>query len=370
MRGDVEADGLSVVIASIGRAGVARTVASLLAAGRAADRPVHVIVAWQGAHPPPDLPAGVEIVNVLPLGASAGRNAGVARVHTPLVGFVDDDEVVDAGWVTATLAAFEDPAVDAAFGQVLPLDDGLPYCVLRFDRPRVVRGHALAPWDVGTGGNMAFRRQVLDELGRFDSHLGPATPSRSGEDTDLIVRLLTSGRVLAQRSDMVVFHPTKDAAEILASRRPYGRGMGALARRHRSPRLVLQFVVGAMWALREAVRGDQRRRLRELLATLHGWLEGVLLAVGHTAPTELISRAPADVVAAIGGRPVHGLRVPDDPEEGVGYRCGSDLLLRVWPSSSGGACWELTGVGGQPRVASVSRAWQETARPRGSSACP
>ena len=196
----------------------------------------------------------------LAAGVSLARNVGLARATAPLVAFVDDDEIVDPGWVAAVVRGFADPSIAAAFGQVLPLDDaGEPFCEIRFDRPAVVRGHRRAPWDIGTGGNMAFRREVLLGLRGFDVRLGSGTPSRSGEDADIIARLLAGGAAIALRPDMVVLHPTKSSGELLASRRPYARGMGVLARRRRSPLLAAHFAFGRVLGARRSRPPPQPR---------------------------------------------------------------------------------------------------------------
>jgi glycosyl transferase family 2 len=340
-----------VVVPSLGRPSVRAAVASVLASAEHAGAPVEVIVGWQGAEPPV-LPSPARAVPALAAGISFARNAGLAAARAPIVAFIDDDELADLGWVAGVLEAFADPRVDAAFGQVLPFEPGAePYCEIRHDALKLVRGTRRPPWEVGTGGNMAYRRSALESLGGFDVRLGQGTAARSAEDTDVIARLQTSGATLALSPRMVVFHPVKSAAERLASRRPYGRGMGTITRRERSPRLVTHFAVGCFWALRALVAEPSWGRAHELVDTVRGWTEGVLNGDRWHAPPVVVTRAPAPVAEALAGRPVRGLPVDGDQE--LRYACGDDLLLRVRPGNgalpagaraaalSAGATWVL-----------------------------
>ncbi len=344
---------------SVGRASVRAAVASVRESARLAGADVEVIVAWQG-HGRPELPDGVTVVPALAAGVAVARNAGLARARAPIVGFIDDDEVADPGWVEGVLHAFSAPEVAAAFGQVLPLDArGDPYCEIRFDAPRVIRGRRVPPWEAGTGGNMAFRRAGLVALGGFDVRLGQGTPSRSGEDTDAIARLQAAGVPIALRPDMIVRHPTKVAAERLASRRPYGRGMGALARRQASPLLAGHFAVACLWALREVLRQRSGALAHELVQTLWGWLEGLLAPDRWHAQPGLLAAAPPELGDPFAHGPVRGLPVPRTGPLRLAYACGDGLVLRVRTGDGEGRARSLAAqraLGGRPGVPRVRAA--------------
>jgi hypothetical protein len=343
----------------VGRASVREAVASVLGSAARSGADVEVIVAWQGAGRP-DVPDAVTVVRALPAGVAVARNAGLARARAPLVAFIDDDEVADPGWVEGVLEAFAVPQVAAAFGQVLPLDSrGAPYCEIRFDAPRIVRGRRLPPWQAGTGGNMAFRRAGLVALGGFDRRLGQGTPSRSGEDTDAIARLQAAGVPIALRPDMIVRHPTKVTGELLASRRPYGRGMGALARRQASPLLAAHFAVGSVWALREVLRQRSGDLARQLVQTLWGWLEGALAPDRWDAPLAVLAAAPPELGDCFAHGAVRGLPVPRTGPLRLAYACGEDLILRVRTGDAERRARSLAaqrGLAGHPGVPRVHAA--------------
>ncbi len=54
-------------------------------------------------------------------GPSAARNAGLARVSTPVVAFIDSDCVPDEGWLEPLLAHFNDPMVAAVAPRIVPV---------------------------------------------------------------------------------------------------------------------------------------------------------------------------------------------------------------------------------------------------------
>ena len=211
---------------------------------------------------------------------SNARNRGLAATTAPVVAFVDDDEVVDPAWVGALLAGFDPRSAAAAFGPVEPLDDrGIPYCHLPPGERRVFSGRQVAPWIVGTGGNMAFHRAALVDLGGFDLRLGPGAEGRSAEESDVIVRLLRSGADIVWLPEFGVYHPTKDEQQHLAVRYPYGFGMGRVVRKHRAARIGARYLVAALQSYVTGWMTHSPRRRREALATLRGFLAGALMPV-------------------------------------------------------------------------------------------
>src|SRR2546423_10660071 len=114
-RNDMPAQ-LSVVVCSLGQQDVGAAVESIVLSADDAGAHVDVVVVWQGDWPPPVLQRA-RVLDVFPVSLSYARNRGARASGTPFVGFVDDDEVVDRGWVKAGLACFEEvPAAAGAFG--------------------------------------------------------------------------------------------------------------------------------------------------------------------------------------------------------------------------------------------------------------
>ena len=322
---------LSVVICSLGEARVAETVESVAESARAAGSAVEMVVVWQGTTTAPDL-GDARVLNVFPAGLAHARNRGVAAARGALVAFVDDDEVVDPAWVRGVLDAFARvEATAGVFGPIAPRDErGLPYC--RYDGGgsfKLIRP-GTAPWRVGTGGNMAFRREALLAVGGFDPLFGVGSVSRSAEESELIHRLLESGRSLAWSPDPVVYHPTKTEEERLASRFPYAFGLGKLVRRHRSPALAARYGSEIARAFGSGARARDGRRLRETRATLHGFASALALRAEARSPRALLERAPEPIAAALDGAGLEPCEPSFRPDPHFVYRVGSDRILHAY----------------------------------------
>jgi GT2 family glycosyltransferase len=137
-------------------------------------------------------------------GITYARNRCLAETapDTEFVAFVDDDEVVDPGWLEALLLAQARHAAEIVTGPVVPELEvaSAPGWVARggFFRTRV---HADgAQLQVAFTNNVLLRASVPKEIGPFDHRFALT----GGEDTDFFMRANKAGLRIVWAADAVV----------------------------------------------------------------------------------------------------------------------------------------------------------------------
>jgi len=179
-------------------------------------------------------------------GLSRARNRGLAEASSPLVAFTDDDCIVDPRWLHGIARGFGREAAVGCVTGIAPAARLDTPAQRFFDRrvpwsaaatPRVFdletrRGESpLYPFNAGSlgaGANFAVDRRLVIGLGGFDEALGAGAPTCGGEDLDMFVRILRSGRTLAFEPSALVWHIHRALASDLNDQmRGFGVGLGA-----------------------------------------------------------------------------------------------------------------------------------------------
>jgi GT2 family glycosyltransferase len=248
--------------------------ADLAAAG------VAVLVVDQSSGPQTaDLIAGVEGVGYVRSGpgTSRGRNVGVAETSTPLIAFTDDDVTLGPGWLDAIVSEFdrvEDAGAVCGRG-VTPSGALLP------GSRRGVYRWPTNPFGLGSGFNMAFRREALEAVGPFDEDLGGGARYGAGEDTDMLYRILRAGwSVVCSDEITVVHHDWRSPADELRVHRRYGVGAGAQTAKHlaagdrRAGRIALRHAGSHLLTLGRSAATLRVHRARLQIAYLAGFAGG------------------------------------------------------------------------------------------------
>jgi hypothetical protein len=201
-------------------------------------------------------------------GAAAAINAGIREARQPVVCQVDQDVILQPGWLSSLLRALEDPDVAAAQGHyVTRRGAGFWARAMGRDlehRYSKIRGRFV---DHVCTGNTAYRARALHQVDLLDERLG------YGYDNDLSYRLAGRGHRLAFCRDAISVHCWReDFGGYL--RQQFGVGYGRLDVIARHPRRVC---------------GDD---VSSLVMMLHG--PAMLVA--------LAGLGSAVLVAALGGR--------------------------------------------------------------------
>lgn len=235
-------------------------------------------------------------------GLDFARNRALAEATGEVIAFLDDDVVVDAGWLGGLLEALaENPDAGCVTGLVLPAELGCEAQViferrggfrrgcrkLRYSGP-VQPGNPLYPAGAGifgAGCNMAFKRQALVDLGGFDEALDTGPPLPGGGDLDAFYRVVRAGHPLVYEPSMLVFHRhRRDLEGLRRQYRSWGAGMMAFvaktwttdpSQRWKLERLVWWWVRQQLRELRRAAGEPEPVLRRMVFAELAGGVAGL-----------------------------------------------------------------------------------------------
>jgi len=177
-------------------------------------------------------------------GLDFARNRALQEATGEFLAFLDDDVVVDSQWLDGFWEAWaENPDAGAFTGLVLPYELATDAQVLfelgggfrrGFEKIRygqVLPGNPLYPCGsgiFGAGCNMAFRREVLLEIGGFDDALDTGAPLPGGGDLDIFYRVVRAGYPLVYEPRYLIFHQHRQ--DLVKLRRQYWSwGLGFMA---------------------------------------------------------------------------------------------------------------------------------------------
>lgn len=213
------------------------------------------------------------------VGLSRGRNAGLALARGAIVGFPDDD------------CSYPVTLLQDILNRFALHRDASGICVRCTDQ----HGHDSAGRSDRMGGLITKRNvwrravsvgmfldsEAVKQAGGFDEGigLGSNTPYLSGEETDLLLKIVRAGHRVYYDPALRVFHPSY--ARVITPKHitrsyAYGMGKGLLLRRHEyeSRHVALHVARPLIGALVAAARGDfalARLRFRRAQGRYDGW---------------------------------------------------------------------------------------------------
>ena len=183
-------------------------------------------------------------------GLSHARNAGIAAAEGELLAFVDDDERIVEEFVEAYIDLFDScrEAMAAGGKIVAEYPSGRPSWMSHYAEQPIANpmdfGESIRRFPKGRipgGGNMAFRREVFDRVGLFNTELG-RTGRRliGGEESDLFERVARCGMACYYQPRAVMYHiiPESKLTDDYFERLSYNTGVSQRRRAEVSGRVL------------------------------------------------------------------------------------------------------------------------------------
>ncbi|MEM7028485.1 MAG: glycosyltransferase [Chloroflexota bacterium] len=186
--------------------------------------------------------SSIRFISVSSMQATSLRNLGIQEARNPIIAFLDARSCPDRAWAKSMVQSFAKPDVMAVTGLVLPgVLETKSQIQFEFDYPgwhptftrRLIHRNALTSkrtkqktdaylkwlwrgtltdaellWanQFGSGLNMAFRREIFDQVGVFETGLQDAYTDTNSCDYEIMHRIVMSGHSLIYEPNALIWH--------------------------------------------------------------------------------------------------------------------------------------------------------------------
>jgi glycosyltransferase involved in cell wall biosynthesis len=161
-------------------------------------------------------------------GLDVARNTGAREARCSIIAYTDDDTIPDANWVYRVFETLKNPLVSAMTGLVIAASLQTEAEIIfekhwpfnRGYRRKVYDHHFFSStletgppvWEIGAGANMAFRKEIFEEVGYFDERLDVGAAGCSG-DSEMWYRILANNYSIVYNPLAVVQHSHRSSIE-------------------------------------------------------------------------------------------------------------------------------------------------------------
>ena len=249
-------------------------------------------------------------------GVNWARNRAIAECRHDIIAYVDVGAVVVPDWLGALCDAFADSRIAAVTGPVLAAELSFPaqrafaryrgtvneFARRDFPGADMTAAQKIAAHCAGTGANMALRRDVVEQVGRFDPAMDRTTSTSDAGALDFLHRVLVAGLTIRHEPRALAWQRHwRDIEKLRQQLYGDGRAFGVYLLkiwRHRSvPRrsalryaLVDWLGAGLLGQLVEATAKRDRLSIRLALAELWGaahapWVAAIAHRADRGRPT-------------------------------------------------------------------------------------
>lgn len=174
------------------------------------------------------------------VGISRSRNIAFSRAMHPIIVVIDDDCLASMNWLETIVRSLLNAGARAVVtGRVLAGEAEVEgaFAPSLHTGDTVVEYVGRIPNDPLATFNFALQASTYEEVGPFDSRIGPGTRFPSSEDNDYGYRLLTAGYRIVFDPNAVVYHRAwRTEGNYVSVRHAYGRGQGGYYGKHLAAR--------------------------------------------------------------------------------------------------------------------------------------
>jgi glycosyltransferase involved in cell wall biosynthesis len=161
-------------------------------------------------------------------GLAHARNTGVRAATGDVLCFTDDDCYPAPDFIDAVANVFEENDVGFMGGQIRLHDpNDAPVCITtRTEQALFPAGSFITTGEIH-GACMAFRREVFDDIGLFDTAFGAGAPLKGAEDCEFVARACFAGWNGGFFPEPVIYHHHRrrgDGAVQITRSYDYSRG--------------------------------------------------------------------------------------------------------------------------------------------------
>lgn len=220
----------------------------------------------------------VQHARLLPPSLSGARNLGLSMAKGDLIAFPDDDCWYEPNVLSIVKQTFDaSPDVGGVVIRWIEQQQAQP--------KKMLTDLHLNEWRNFKGGHASsislfFRKNSFEQVGGFDTHFGVGQWFGAGEETDLVLRMLTANVRMVYQDQAVVHHhcgeyPFKSLNDMAKSSRMRARGTGALYAKHQlSFFTVLRGLLSPL--LRAILNCNSRKQVMKHTSVLLGRFEGFI----------------------------------------------------------------------------------------------
>ncbi len=171
----------------------------------------------------------INYIHSLKKGLSHARNLGILKAKGKIIAFPDDDCIYSSSVLELVDLQFQK---DSSI-QIVTTNSQVSFSINETYHNSPNKACELNKWNIfKTAISFTlFIKLSNNEQLKFDEQFGVGANFGSGEETDLLLRLLNDGKMGIYNPDIIVYHPANKLMSIERGYR-YALGFGALHRKH------------------------------------------------------------------------------------------------------------------------------------------